>query len=74
MDQFLADLRPGLILGTLVYSLIGMLIFAFSFWIFNKVIPFSIRKEIEDDQNTALGIIIGSLLIGQAVIVAAAIH
>ncbi|MBW2703026.1 MAG: DUF350 domain-containing protein [Deltaproteobacteria bacterium] len=74
MEQLLADLRPGLILGSLIYSFIGMFIFAVSFWIFNKVIPFSIRKEIEDDQNTALGIIIGSLLIGQAIIIAAAVN
>ena len=36
--------------------------------------PFSIRKEIEDDQNTALGIVIGSMLIGIAIIIAAAIQ
>ncbi|MDH3530597.1 MAG: DUF350 domain-containing protein, partial [Acidobacteriota bacterium] len=34
--------------------------------------PFSIRKEIEEDQNTALGIVIGSMLISIAIIIAAA--
>ena len=42
--------------------------------IFNKLMPFSVRKEIEEDQNTSLGIIIGSFLIGLAMIIAAAIH
>ena len=40
----------------------------------NKVAPFSIRKEIEEDQNTALGIVIGSVIIGVAMIVSAALH
>jgi uncharacterized membrane protein YjfL (UPF0719 family) len=38
-----------------------------------KVIPFSVRKEIEEDQNTALGIIMGSVVIGLAIIIAAAV-
>jgi len=39
-----------------------------------KVSPFSIRKELEDDQNIALGIVIASVIIGIALIVSAAIH
>ena len=35
--------------------------------------PFSIRKEIEEDQNVALGIVIGSVIIGLALIIAHAI-
>ena len=39
-----------------------------------KVTPFSLQKEIEHDQNTALGIILGSIVIGMALIISAAIH
>jgi uncharacterized membrane protein YjfL (UPF0719 family) len=38
------------------------------------VTPFSIRKEIEEDQNIALGIVIGAMLLGIALIIAAAIN
>ncbi len=38
-----------------------------------KVAPFSVRKEIEEAQNTALGILMGSVIIGLAIIIAAAI-
>jgi len=58
---------------TLVYVLLGLVIFGVAFWIVNKVTPFSVRKEIEEDQNTSLGIIIGSVIIGLAIIIAAAI-
>ncbi len=73
MEQLLAELKPALILSTLIYSLIGMAIFGGAFALFAKMMPFSVRKEIEDDQNTALGIIVGSMLIGLAIIIAAAI-
>ncbi len=63
-----------LIVVTLIFSLIGIVLFALAFWIIVKVTPFSIRKEIEDDQNTALAIVIASVIIGIALIVAAAIH
>jgi len=65
---------PDLIVATLVFSLIGLVLFALAFWIISKVSPFSIRKEIEVDQNVALGIVIGAVIIGIALIVAAAVH
>jgi putative membrane protein len=65
---------PELIVTTLAFSILGILLFALAFWIIVKVSPFSIRKEIEDDQNVALGIVIASVIIGIALIVAAAVH
>jgi uncharacterized membrane protein YjfL (UPF0719 family) len=74
MNQLLADLKPGLMLSTVTYAVLGMVIFGVAFAVFNKLMPFSVRKEIEDDQNTALGIIIGAFLIGLALIIASAMH
>jgi uncharacterized membrane protein YjfL (UPF0719 family) len=53
---------------------IGLIVFAIAFLIIVKVTPFSIRKEIEEDQNTSLAIVIGSVLLGLSWIIAAAIH
>ena len=61
------------LLSTLMYSVVGIVIFAISYVIMDKVTPFSFRKEIEEDQNTALGVIIGCVFIGLAIIIAAAI-
>ena len=58
---------------TLVYSALGMAIFAFGFWIIDKVTPFSVRKEIEEDQNVALAVIMGAVVLGLAIIIGAAI-
>lgn len=69
MDQLLEVL-----VTTLIFVVIGLVFFGIAFFILDKVTPFSIRKEIEDDQNTALGIVIGSMLIGVAIIIAAAIQ
>jgi uncharacterized membrane protein YjfL (UPF0719 family) len=63
-----------LVVTTVAFTIIGLLFFGLAFWIIVKVSPFSIRKEIEDDQNTSLAIIIGSVIIGIALIVAAAVH
>lgn len=61
-------------LETVVFVLIGLVLFAFAFWLITKVAPFSVRKEIEEDQNTALAIVIGSVILGIAWIVAAAMQ
>jgi len=68
------DQLANLLVTTLAFTVLGLILFAFAFWIMNKAAPFSIRKEIEDDQNTALAIVMGSVIIGIALIVAAAVH
>lgn len=60
--------------ATLIFVAIGLMVFGVAFFIIVKVTPFSIRKEIEDDQNTALAIVIGSVILGLSWIIAAAIH
>lgn len=69
MDQLL-----NLVVTTLVFSLVGIVLFALAFLIIVKIAPFSTRKEIEEDQNIALAILIGSVIIGIAMIVASAVH
>lgn len=61
-------------LAAVIFSLIGLMFFGIAFWLITKLAPFSVRKEIEDDQNTSLGIVIGSIIIGIALIVSASIH
>ncbi len=57
----------------LIFVLLGLIIFAVAFLIFEKITPFSVHKAIEEDQNVALGIVVGSIIIGIAIIIASAI-
>ena len=60
--------------STLFYTLFGIVVFAVAFRVIVAISPFSIRKEIEADQNTALAVLIGSVILGLAIIIAAAVH
>lgn len=62
------------VVQTVIYSVIGVVVFGLAFWAITKMVPFSVRKEIEEDQNTSLGILLGSVIIGLALIISAAIH
>lgn len=62
------------LLVTALYSILGLAVFAIAFFLMAKLAPFSIRKEIEEDQNTSLGILMGSVIIGVSLIIAAAVH
>ena len=59
---------------TLVFVILGLIIFALAFLVIAKATPFSVRKEIEEDQNVALAIVIASVILGSALIIAAAVH
>jgi putative membrane protein len=69
----LEELIPVLV-TTIVFVAIGLIVFAIAFLIVVFVAPFSVKKEIEEDQNTSLAIIIGAIIIGVAMIISAAIH
>ncbi|HUJ58271.1 MAG TPA: DUF350 domain-containing protein [Kofleriaceae bacterium] len=60
-------------MSSAVFAGIGLAVFAIAFWIMTKIAPFSVKKEIEDDQNTALAIIMAGVIIGVSLIIAAAI-
>ena len=66
-------LDPHYILATVVYTGIGVAVFAAAFWLMGKLTPFSIRKEIEEDQNVALGVVMGAVIIGLALIIASTV-
>jgi putative membrane protein len=62
------------VVASAVFAGIGLVVFAIAFWIMTKVAPFSVKKEIETDQNTALAVIMAGVLIGISIIIGSAIH
>lgn len=62
------------ILASIVYSLIGIAILGICFWIFEKVTPENLWKEIVEKQNTALAIVAAAFMIAIAIIIGSAIH
>lgn len=67
------ELLPVLV-TTVIFVAIGLIVFGVAFFIVVLVAPFSVKKEIEEDQNTALAVIIGALIIGVAMIISSAIQ
>jgi putative membrane protein len=69
----LEDLLPVLLTAS-AFVFLGLLIFAIAFIVIVFVSPFSVKKEIEDDQNIALAVIIGAVIIGISIIIGSAIQ
>jgi putative membrane protein len=60
--------------NALIYSVLGILIFVIAFLMIDKLTPYHLWKEIVEDKNVALAILIGALSIGMCIIIAAAVH
>jgi uncharacterized membrane protein YjfL (UPF0719 family) len=60
--------------NALLYSVLGIVIFVVAFVIIDKMTPYHLWKEIIEDKNVALAILIGALSIGMCIIIAAAVH
>jgi uncharacterized membrane protein YjfL (UPF0719 family) len=68
------DAMGHAVVSSVVFAGIGIVVFGIAFLLMTKLAPFSVKKEIEEDQNTALGIIMAGVIIGVALIISAAIH
>ena len=67
-------LKPGVFFGSILYALIGVLVFLVCFLIVDKLTPYQLWEEIVGEKNVALAIVVGAIAIAIGLIVAAAIH
>ena len=67
-------LKPSVILGTVLYAVIGVVVLWFSFVVIDKITPYKLWEEICEKKNLALAIVVGAMFIAIGQIVAAAIH
>ncbi len=58
------------VLSTVVYSLLGIVLAIIGYKIYDWITPFSLTKELAEDQNVAVGIVVGSMMLGICLIIA----
>jgi uncharacterized membrane protein YjfL (UPF0719 family) len=67
-------LKPAIFFGSILYALIGVLVFWISFVVVDKLTPYDLWGEIVEKKNMALAIVVGAMCIAIGLIVSAAIH
>jgi len=67
-------LTANYFIGSLLYSLMGVVVFWVAFIIIDKLTPYDLWKGIVEDKNQALATVVAAMCLGIAIIVAAAIH
>jgi putative membrane protein len=60
--------------AALVFAFIGIAVFVLAFTIIDRVTPYDLWKEIVQEKNMALAVLVGALSIGVCIIIAAAVH
>lgn len=70
----MGDFHPISLLNALIYAALGIVIFAVAFVIVDKMTPYHLWKEIVEDKNVALAVLVGAMSIGMCIIIAAAVH
>ena len=66
-----SDLSVSAILSTVVYGLIGIVLCVAGYFAFDKIAGLSLKHELVEDQNVAIGIMLAGVFIGIALVVAA---
>ena len=74
MDMVFEMVKPAAVLASLLYALMGVLVFWLCFVIIDKITPYDLWGEIVEKQNVALALVVAAMSLGICIIVAAAIH
>ena len=67
-------INPANILNAIIFSFIGLGLFAVGFWIVDHFTPYHLWKEVVEEKNLALAVVVAAISIGICNIIAAAIH
>jgi uncharacterized membrane protein YjfL (UPF0719 family) len=67
-------MKPGIFVGSILFALIGVMVFWVCFVIVDKLTPYDLWKEIIEEKNVALAIVVGAMCIAIGLIVSAAVH
>ncbi len=67
-------LKPEAFFGSIVYALIGVVVFWLSFIVIDKITPYNLWQELVEKHNVALGLVVAAMCLGISIIVAAAIR
>lgn len=67
-------MNVNVFLGSIVYALLGVVVFWISFIVIDKITPYNLWEEIVEKQNMALAMVVAAMSLGICIIVAAAIH
>ena len=70
----MTEFHLGTYINALIYAVTGVGIFALCFAILDMLTPYDLWREICEDKNVALGIMVGAAALGICIIIAAAIH
>ena len=68
-DEYFVNEIPSVLVANPMSLAVAM----FGYFVYHWIVPFDLVKELEVDQNTSLGIVLGSIILGLCIIVAAAI-
>ncbi|MBL8330409.1 MAG: DUF350 domain-containing protein [Rubrivivax sp.] len=67
-------LKPSVFFGSMLFALMGVIIFWLCFVIIDKLTPYDLWGEIVERKNVALAIVVGAMCIAIGLIVSAAVH
>jgi putative membrane protein len=67
-------LKPAALIGSLVYSLLGVIFVVLSFIVIDKLTPYDLWKELIEERNQSLATVVAAMCIAIAIIVASAMH
>lgn len=67
-------LKPAALIGSFVYSFLGVVFVIITFVVVDKLTPGDLWKELIEERNQAVATVVAAMIVAIAIIVASAMH
>jgi uncharacterized membrane protein YjfL (UPF0719 family) len=68
------DILGKYLVASLLFSAVGIVILGGGFYMFDRLTPYDLWKQIVEEKNTALALVVGAMTIAIGMIISSAIH
>ena len=70
----MADTLAQNLIAATIFAVLGIVVFLVAFFLVDRLTPGNLWEELMRKENTGLGVLMGGVAVGLAIIIAAAIH
>jgi len=62
-----------LLIDASIFGVVGILLLIVGYYVWELVTPYNVRKELQENKNVAVAIVVAAFIVGMAIVVAASL-
>lgn len=62
-----------LLIDASIFGIVGIILLILGYYVWELVTPYNVRRELEENKNVAVAIVVAAFILGMAIVIAASL-